>query len=207
MRKDDDGVQKLNGREPFPLSLQQWFIFLIALSELSFVSVIAASLYLDENINPGGTRRNQSPYTLTFIPEATVQQPETEINVNISPIAMFFRKQSFISLSYLDRDKNEFLIRRRLRTCYFCTLSGKLENLVSVTKCNSSSSMHSIAQMLCVEHEALTVNFGSLEGSWLKKPVHWEMGVGELMNTHFCLSNSVRCRDKEYLLFQIGWNG
>lgn len=123
------------------------------------------------------------------------------------PIAMFFRKQSFISLSYLDRDKNEFLIRRRLRTCYFCTLSGKLENLVSVTKCNSSSSMHSIAQMLCVEHEALTVNFGSLEGSWLKKPVHWEMGVGELMNTHFCLSNSVRCRDKEYLLFQIGWNG
>lgn len=65
-RKDSNGVQKLNGREQLPLSLQQRFIFLIALSELSFVSVITASLYLDEDVNPGASEGIEPIYSALY---------------------------------------------------------------------------------------------------------------------------------------------
>lgn len=42
-------------------------------------------------------------YSDLYLPEASVQQPEKEINVNISTVAAFFSKQSFILLSYLYR--------------------------------------------------------------------------------------------------------
>lgn len=100
-RKDDNGEAKWQGA--LPPSLQQWFVFLIAWSEVSFVSVRAASLYLDEDINPGGTRRNAAHRLCLVCQKQTVRQPETEINVNLPNITVFFRKQSFISLSYLDR--------------------------------------------------------------------------------------------------------
>lgn len=65
-RKDNNGVQKLNGREQFALCLQQWFIFLIAQRELSFVSVTADFLYLNEDINPGAPEGMEPIYRALY---------------------------------------------------------------------------------------------------------------------------------------------
>lgn len=138
-RKDNNGVQKLNGRERLPLSLQQWFIFLKA-EWLSFVSVITASLYLDEDVILGH-QKEWSPYTLPCMPEATVWQPQTETNVNIPHYYCIFfpGNKDLLHWIILTETKMNFWSWENWKHLTFCTLSGKLESQVTVTKWNRSS--------------------------------------------------------------------
>lgn len=130
-----------------------------------------------------GHQREWNPYTLPCMPEATVQQPETEINANIPTITVFSGNKALFHWVVLTGDKNEFLITRRLKTCYFWTPSGKLESWVSVTERNTSIPTHSIdSYMVLMEPKALCRVWGLYNESWdswrlpTQKPIHWDLG-------------------------------